>query len=135
MAISRERFTEGSSGFIRGQITDQNGDPVDIDVLTAARLTLYDLDTFVAGSSPMDGIINGRQQQDILGVGSSPATLNDVTYETNGYFQWDLQPEDNVILTPRRQVERHRARFQFSWTGGSFNYEIEIEVVNLRTVS
>lgn len=134
MSITRERFTEGSSGFIRGQIVDQNGDPIELDVLTAATLTLYDFET--------KQVINGRDRQDILASGS-PAILNDVEYEGDGYFRWDLQAAtitdgspsdlgDNEIINPRRQMERHRVMFRFTWTGGAFNYEVEIEVENLR---
>ncbi len=129
MAIARERFTEGSSGFIRAQIVDVDGMPISADDLTAATLTLYDLQTRT--------IINSREAQDILGS-ASPLGDHDVTYDEDGYFRWDLQPEipgaspedhgDNVIITPRRQVERHRAEFHFAFPGGAFNYAIEIEV-------
>ncbi len=132
MAISRERFNEGSSGYISAQIVDRYGAPVSVDDLTAATLTLLDLQTYAPGASPTVGIINARDDQDILASGLSPAELNDVSYESNGYFRWDVQPEDNVIVTPRRQLERHRAEFHFEFAGGAFNYPIEIEVVNLR---
>lgn len=134
MAIVRERFNEGASGFIRAQIVDQAGDAVEVASLTSATLTLYDVDTGSADVSPAEGIINSRDQQDILPAGS-PFEENDVEYEASGYFQWNLQPEDNIIVTPRRQVERHRAMFIFTWNGGSFPYELEIEVVNLRKVA
>ena len=132
MAITRERFNEGSSGFIRAQIVDSNGDPVNVDALTVATLTLLDLQTCSPGASPAVGIINARDGQDILAAGMSPAELNDVSYEDDGYFRWDVQPEDNIIVTPRRQIERHRAEFHFEFTGGAFNYPIEIEVMNMR---
>lgn len=130
----RERFNEGASGFIRAQIVDQTGTPVDADAFTSATLTLYDMETYLPGS-PAEGILNDRDAQDILGVGSPPAEMNNVVYQANGYFQWNLQPEDNVIVNPRRQIERHRAVFRFTWATGSFPYEIEIEVVNLRSVA
>ena len=137
MAITRERFTEGSSGFIRAQVTNQENVAVTVDQYTVATLTLYDLDT--------GEIINSRDAQDLLS-GASPETgQNDVTFEADGYFQWDLQaavpnvspadPGDNRIVTLRRQIERHRAMFHFAWDGGAFNYEVEIEVANLRMVS
>ena len=132
MAITRERFTERSSGYIRAQIVDKDSNPVNGDDLTAATLTLYDMATYVSTASPIVGIINNRDAQDILAAGLSPSEKNDVTYEADGYFRWDLQPEDNIIVTARRQVERHRAEFNFAFTGGSFNYQIELEVVNLR---
>lgn len=131
MAITRERFNEQSSGYIRAQIVDKNNNAVSLDDLTAASLTLYDMGTYVPGS-PVVGIINDRDAQDILATGLSPAELHDVTYEDDGYFRWDVQPEDNIIVTPRRQIERHRAEFSFGFVGGSFTFQVEIEVVNLR---
>ena len=134
MAIVRERFTEGSSGYIRGQIVDKDGNAVNGEDLTAATLTLYDMQT--------KAIINSRDEQDINAAGLSPASLNDVTYEEDGYFRWDLQPEvrgaspedlgDNRIVTARRQIERHRAEFHFEFPGGAFNYAVEIEVVAMQ---
>jgi len=131
MAIARERFTEGSSGFIRAQIVDVYGNPVNGEDLTLATLTLYDLQTRT--------VINDRSEQDINGGSLSPSTLHNVTYEADGYFRWDLQPEvrgasptdlgDNPIVTARRQIERHRAEFHFEFSGGAFNYAVEIEVV------
>lgn len=131
MAITRARFTEGSSGFVRFQLVDQAGAPVDFDGLTDATLTLWDIETGSADVSPAEGILNERDGQDILPEGS-PLEEHNVTYESDGYVRWDLQPEDNVIVNPRRQIERHRAMFDFSFEGGSLNYELEIEVVNLR---
>lgn len=129
--MTRERFNEGASGFIRARIVDSAGDPVDVEALISATFTLWDVDTGSADTSPVEGIINDRNEQDILPEGS-PSEENDVVYEADGYFQWNLQPEDNIIVTPRRQIERHRAMFVFTWDGGSLTHEIEIEVVNLR---
>lgn len=123
--MERFRFTEFTTCFIRGQILDRNEVPVDVADLTAATLTLWDIET---GS-----ILNGRANLDIKPVGSPPE-MNDVTYEANGFFRWDLQPEDNVIVRARRQIERHRATFAFTWDGGNLEYELEIEVANLQKV-
>ncbi len=134
MAITRFRFFEGSPGIIRGQVVDAAGQTVPADTLTAATLTLYDMQT--------KAIINGREEQDINGGALSPSELNDVVYEADGSFQWELQPEvrgasptdlgDNPIVTARRQIERHRAEFHFEFPGGAFNYAVEIEVVALQ---
>ncbi len=132
MAITRERFNEGSSGYIRAQIVDSDGEPVLFDDLTAASLTLLDLMTYAPAASPAVGIINDRDAQDILAAGLSPAEMNDVAYEADGYFTWHVQPEDNAIVTPRRQLERHRAEFHFEFPGGAFNYAIELDVENMR---
>lgn len=132
MAITRERFNEGSSGYIRAQIVDSDGEPVLFDDLTAANLTLLDLMTYAPEQSPAVGIINERDAQDILAAGLSPAEMNDVVYEDDGYFTWRVQAADNVIVTPRRQMERHRAEFHFEFPGGAFNYAIELDVENMR---
>ena len=132
MPLIRERFNEQSSGFIRAQLVDQAGDPVQVTDLDSATLTLWDLETG-SGGSPAEGIINGREEQDILPAGS-PFTENDVTYEDDGYFRWDLQPEDNIIINSRKSIERHRALLVFAWPTGQLTYEVEIEVMNLRKV-
>jgi hypothetical protein len=125
MALDRFRFDEHTSGTIEGDIVDANGDPVPAASLTSAELTLYDWDTGAGGGSPQPGIINGRESQDIL-------NSNNVTIDSDGHFVWSVQPDDNVIITQRRQVERHRAMFLFAWSGGEFRFECELDVVNLR---
>lgn len=134
MPLIRERYNEQTSAYIRGQIVDQEGTAVDVEDLASATLTLWDVETGSANTSPAEGIINDREAQDILGAGS-PWGEHDVTFEDDGYFRWDLQPEDNIIVNARRQVERHRALFVFAWASGQLTYEVEIEVVNLRRVS
>lgn len=124
--MDRVRVNEQSVKAVTFTITDENSDPVASASLDAAELTLYDVDTYVGGS-PATGIINDRQAQDVLNT-------NDVTVgATDGLVTWLMQPEDNVIVTELRQVERHRAAFRFAWDTGSFEYEFEIEVTNLRS--
>lgn len=122
--MDRFRITEGSSLVINVAIEDENGDAVPVASLTAATLTLYDWDTGALGTSPHEGIINDRDEQDVLNA-------NNVTI-TNGSAVWAVQPEDNIIVTDRRQVERHRAQFVFTWDTGQATYECEIDVENLR---
>ena len=137
--MTRLRFTELTSARVVGTIQDRTGTVVSAASLTDATLTLYDLLT-ATGGSPDPSIINGRDHQDVLGVGS-PAEQNGVTLysslqtDTDGStynFEWLLDPEDNVIVTPRRQLERHRALLHFVWPNGEMRAEFEIEVVNLR---
>jgi hypothetical protein len=134
MAIDRIRVNEQSSKVVTFTIWDENGDPVPDSILTTAELTLYDLLTGKASGSPMQGVINSRSDQDVLND-------HDVTIDAQGVVTWAMQPEDNIIVTPRRQVERHRAMFSFTWPSaspgrsGSFDYEFEIEVVNMRKAS
>jgi hypothetical protein len=144
MALTRLRFTERTTARIIGTIRDRDGQAISADFLTDATLTLYDLATYAPGSgSPVPGILNGRHAQDILGVGSPPAEHGVTLYQTlqtdpdgtTYNFEWLLDAADNAIVTERRQVERHRAQFHFVWPTGNMNMEIEIEVVNLRSVA
>jgi len=134
MAIDRFRFRERTSGTIEGDIVDRAGTPVPASALTAATLTLYDWETGANSSgSPRPGIINSRDEQDIL-------QTHNVTIDSAGHFIWNVQPEDNIIVTDRRQIERHRAMFLFEWDAsgasppeaGQLRLEVELEVVNLR---
>jgi len=121
------RVTEGSTHVIAFDLLDQADAAVPDTLLTEATLTLFDWETGAGsgGGSPVPGILNGRDAQDVLND-------NDVTIDTVGHVIWTMQPDDNVIVTARRQVERHRAQFHFVWPTGEFWYELEIEVVNLR---
>jgi hypothetical protein len=143
MSLTRVRFTEQTSARIIGTIQDRDGSVVPGNSLTDARLTLYDVDTYNPNISPSTGILNHRDDQDILGAGS-PAVENGVSIyrdpqtDSDGStynFEWLLDPADNAIVTERRQIERHRAQFHFVWPTGDMNFEVEIEVVNLRSVA
>lgn len=130
MAIERVYFNEQSSGSIEFDILDRDGAGVPVAGILSAELTLFDWDTGAAGSglSPRPGIINGRDGQDVH-------NLNDVTLSdavTVGHVLWLVQPADTVIITNVRQVERHRAMFLFTWSGGAFRFECELVVTNLR---
>lgn len=125
--MDRFRFDEQSTGAIEFDIVDRNDDPVPASSLSAATLTLFDWETGAGnrGGSPAQGVINSRDAQDVLND-------NNVSISAEGHVVWTVQPEDNVIVTYRRHIERHRAMFTFTWSGGSFNYECELEVMNLR---
>lgn len=126
--MDRIRCTENSTKVVTFTILDQAGDPVPSASLTAATLTLFDLQSGTGGS-PAIGVLNSRDGQDIKNA------HNVTIHATSGLVTWTMQPADNIIVTERRQVERHRAMFTFTWSGGSFDYEFEIEVVNLRKAS
>lgn len=143
MAITRIRVTERTSETIVGTIVDRNGDLVPAESLTAASLTLYDVDTFDASVSPVEGVLNERYQQDVLGVGS-PFEANDVTvYDelqtdadgTTYNFKWESQADDHPIVTVRKELERHRAMFAFTWATGQARVEFELEVLNMRATA
>lgn len=123
--MDRVRVNERSTKLIEFDVLDEDGAGVPAANLTTAQLTLYDMDTAAPGESPDESILNDRDAQDVLNV-------NDVTISSVGHVEWTMQPDDNVIVTSRRQLERHRAQFLFTWVGGEFRQEIEIEVLNLR---
>lgn len=131
--MTRYRFNERTSQIIEGDILDGAGQSVDVSRLTAATLTLYDLDTYADGVSPVDGIINSRNRQDALNA--HDVAIDAVSPATVGHFAWSVQPDDNVIVTTRRQIERHIAEFVFTWDGGESVSACEIDVVNLRSVT
>lgn len=124
----RQRVNEGASQVIEFDIDHDDFSASPAPTLTSATLTLFDYETYSPDVSPLLGIINSRNAQDVLNT-------NDVDIDSNGHVTWTVQPEDNVIVTTRRQVERHIAQFAFEWAGGAYTYEFEIEVVNLRSES
>jgi len=131
--MTRIRCRELSSDRITGTLKDSTGTVVLGSVVTACELTLWDLESGApADSSPAVGILNSRQGFDVLGS-------EEVTISEAGAFVWYVAPEDNAIVNPRRQMERHRATLHFEWTGdvydGEINVEFEIEVENLRKVA
>ncbi len=125
MAIIRVRQQELTSGIVEGDLVDALGNPIPASALMTATLTLWDVETGSPATSPSTGILNTRDAQDVLNT-------NNVTIDTVGHFVWAVQPADNVIVTSRRQVERHRAMFHFAWAAGALDYECELEVMNLR---
>lgn len=125
--MDRVRVNERSAKTVTFTLTDSAGTVVTLATINTAQLTLYDLETYNPGDSPLTGILNNRDLQDVKNA-------NNVTiHVTSGLVTWVSQPDDNVIETPRRQVERHRAEFRFTLTDGTqLSYQVELEVVNMR---
>ena len=129
MAIDRVQVNEGSAKTVTFTLRDNAGTVVPLANIDTATLTLYDLDTFAPNSSPQTGIVNDRLEQDVKNA-------NDVTiHATSGLVTWAMQGEDAVIVTPRRQMERHRGCFIFVVDDIPLTYELEIDVLNLRSVA
>lgn len=132
---TRLRFTERTSARVLGTILDRDNTVVPASALQEATLTLWDYDT--------GEILNSRNEQDVLGIGSPPAANGVTIYDalqsdpdgTQYNFEWLLDPEDNAIVTQRRQVERHKALFRFLSSTTQLHAEFEIDVDNLRKVS
>lgn len=127
MAIDRVRVNEQSSRTISFTLKDNTGTVVPLASISTVTLTLYDMGTYAPGVSPAVGILNSRDSQNVKNT-------NDVTiHPTSGLVTWAMVPDDSVIVTPRRQIERHRAEFHFTTTTGvQLDYQLEIEVLNLR---
>ncbi len=126
MAIDRVRVNEQSSRTVSFLLKDNTNTVVPLSSLMTLTLTLYDLMTYVPGASPVVGILNSRDAQDVKNA-------NNVTvHATSGLVTWSMQPDDNIIVTARRQVERHRAEFRFVVGSAELDYQMEIEVLNLR---
>lgn len=125
--MSATRVNEGAGQQLTGSILDAAGAAVSAASITSARLTLYDVETYEPDGSPVAGIINARNAVELLAESPVGITLSD------GAFAFTLEPADNIIVTPRRQVERHRAEFVFEYPSGSSTMAIEIEVINLRS--
>ena len=128
MAIDRVRnVNEQSSRTVSFTLKDNTGTVVPLTSIDTVTLTLYDMGTYAPGASPAVGILNSRDSQNVKNT-------NQVTiHATSGLVTWAMVPDDNIIVTPRRQIERHRAEFHFlTTTGVALDYEMEIEVKNLR---
>jgi hypothetical protein len=116
--------SEGSTRDVTFTLYDSAGVVVPLASITSAFLTLWDVDTYEPGGSPTVGIINGRESQNVKNA-------NNVTiHSTSGLVTWTMQAADNPIVTARRQVERHRAKFRFVVGSAELNYKFRIEVRN-----
>lgn len=128
MAIDRIRANERSSKTVSFTLKDNAGTVVPLADIDTATLTLVDWDTHVPGESP-NAVINDRDAQDVKNA-------NQVTiHATSGLVTWAMEPDDNIIVTARRQIERHRAEFRFVVDSAELVYPLEIDVINLRSVS
>ncbi len=136
MAIDRIRVNEHSSRTVTFTLLDQAGVAVPLTDINLAALTLYDMESYVPGGSPVAGILNARDAQNILNA------HNVTIHATSGLITWAMQPDDNgdpdgltakqLIDRHRRQIWRHRAEFRFVCGTVELDYQCEIEVVNLR---
>lgn len=121
MAIDRIRVDEGAT-YVHAFT------PTGAEDIAAARLTLYDVETYDPSTSPTTGILNGREGQDVFNVNG--VVIDD---ESDELVTWTIAAADNTIVTGRRQIERHRAEFTFTLADASIlRYQCEIEVKNLR---
>lgn len=117
---------EDSSRTVTFYLKDNAGVVVPLADIATAELTLYDLLTYIPGTSPA-GVINGRDAQNVLNDN------NVDIHVTSGLVTWSMQPEDNPIITEKRAVERHIAEFMFVLNSGvKLWHKLEFDVDNMR---
>ena len=115
---------EQSSLQITATVLDEAGVAVQLAVITAITLTLYNRD------SATQDIINSLSDQNVLNVDRG------TMHPTNGLLTLQLLPADNAIVNPASDLEWHRALIEGIYGGGkAFKYEIEWPVRNLGKVS
>ena len=123
-----------SSETLRYQIRDGDGNDVPGSVLSTMTITYYDLSTAA--------IINGRQDQDILGP--LKTGINNHGISPTGLVTWYMQPADNPIVTPTvfpgGSFERHRLLVNYTWDPSDGNgvransQAVDVLVKNLEVV-
>ena len=115
---------EQSSLQITATLLDEAGSAVQLAVITALTLTLYNRD------STTQEIINSVSDVNILNAGRG------TVHPTNGLLTLQLDPADNAIVDTTKDVEWHRALIEGTYGGGkALKYEIDWQVRNLSKVS
>jgi hypothetical protein len=117
-------INERSSAQYTSTLLDETGDPVAAVSLEHIYLSLRDVAT--------GEYINGREDVDVLGGGSGVTV-----HATSGLLTWDLEPDDNAIVTPTRNDEMHEAVFNVVWDSGqkAITHRVLIKVKNLQPVA
>jgi hypothetical protein len=99
------RVRERSTGVYTAVLKDEAGVVIPAASLASLTLSLYD----VASAT----ILNERDDQDALNT-------NNVTVDGSGNLAWSVQPADHAVVSTRANaIERHRAVFRYSWSGGA----------------
>jgi hypothetical protein len=98
------RVRERASAVYRCTLIDQDEDPIPVSSLDALYLTVYDVAT--------EAILNDRDRQDVLNA-------NNVTVNSDGELEWEIQSEDNALVTAAKSLEQHMFVFEFEWDSGA----------------
>lgn len=112
--MSNPRYNEDSDGPFTAVLTDGSGTAVPGSSLVTLTLKITDIDTKRTI----------RDTDDILVSATVPVS-------SAGILNIQLSADDNPIITPRRQVERHMLLFKYTWADGQAYLEQEVEVKNL----
>ena len=118
-----DRQFERSTGRLTGKVVDEAG--VALSTLITLTATLYDRDSGT--------IINGRNDQDILGV-------NGGSVDGSGNFTLKLSAADNVIVNTENAYETHHLLLKWTYNNGQpgngrNHILVAIPVQNLPTVT
>ena len=117
--VIQDPIPERSSARLTAQLVDENGSGISPSTLTLSLYVLGDTNT----------IINNRNNQNVLNT-------NDVTVDTSGNLTWNMQPQDNQIMSSNRRLEYHVALFEWTWgTGKAGKHEIVFPVENLQKIT
>ena len=111
------KVKENASALYSGQLTDLNGDNLQLSDIATLTLTLT--------KDSSGEVINSRNAQNILNA-------NNVVVDSAGYMTWTIQPADNEVLDDALKFEVHDAVFTWTW-GTPVNtkrHELKIEVLN-----
>jgi hypothetical protein len=109
---------EESSFQYKARLKDPDGNV--ITSFSAIELTIYDPET--------DEIVNSREAVNVNGA-------NGGDVDDEGWFTWDSEPDDAVILDDTKRKENRVLQFRFAWPGGGQHYhEFEFQVKNLALV-
>jgi hypothetical protein len=137
--ITLGTINEGKTAVIIVTIRNENHDPILGSALLTLTLTLYDQDTQT--ETEIDDVINGRTEQDILGVTEPPppARVNGGLIDETGILNLRLDPADNPIIDPTKDVENHIMLLEWTWLDdGVIKYggqEFILPVANLNKIA
>lgn len=119
----RQIVAEGSSHQITATLLDESGAAVQLAVISALTLTLYNRD------SATKEIINSVSAVNILNAGRG------TVHPTTGRLTLELLPGDSTIVDVNNDLEWHRALIEGTYGGGkALKYEIDWQVRNLAKV-
>ena len=94
--------TQGTTREIHLDLRDPQNNIVPNNALSTMTLSLY-------MAANVQQIINNRDKQDVLGVGSG---ANNVTVDSQGHVVWYMQTADNAVVanTAENMFEQHEAQ-------------------------
>lgn len=117
MDFESHEILEGSTPEYEAFLKNEQGVPVADSVLSAARLTLFNVSS--------GRIINQRYRQSILNT-------NQVTIDNFGQLNWKLLEADTTLIgNPKPEVGQYRAVFVFEWSDAQLVARQAIWVVDL----